>query len=98
NEVFTRGDEDVSEDYSQAIRYEVNEKDKTVKQTWSYGKDRGESFFSHIIGNVQYLYDQDNLILNSGATEDANSPTGRSEEHTSELQSRFDLVCRLLLQ
>src|SRR5699024_2016862 len=24
-------------------------------------------------------------------------PTTRSEEHTSELQSRFDLVCRLLL-
>src|SRR5699024_12388655 len=27
------------------------------------------------------------------------SPSGdRSEEHTSELQSRFDLVCRLLLE
>src|SRR5699024_12064463 len=25
-------------------------------------------------------------------------PTLRSEEHTSELQSRFDLVCRLLLE
>src|SRR5699024_11559816 len=25
-------------------------------------------------------------------------PVGRSEEHTSELQSRFDLVCRLLLE
>src|SRR5699024_12779987 len=25
-------------------------------------------------------------------------PHGRSEEHTSELQSRFDLVCRLLLE
>src|SRR5438105_11969681 len=25
-------------------------------------------------------------------------PTGRSEEHTSELQSRVDLVCRLLLE
>src|SRR5699024_11438507 len=25
-------------------------------------------------------------------------PEGRSEEHTSELQSRFDLVCRLLLE
>src|SRR5207249_9574718 len=24
--------------------------------------------------------------------------TGRSEEHTSELQSRFDIVCRLLLE
>src|SRR5699024_12690527 len=26
------------------------------------------------------------------------SPKDRSEEHTSELQSRFDLVCRLLLE
>src|SRR2546428_8574439 len=26
------------------------------------------------------------------------STTGRSEEHTSELQSRSDLVCRLLLE
>src|SRR5699024_11985271 len=26
------------------------------------------------------------------------SDYGRSEEHTSELQSRFDLVCRLLLE
>src|SRR5699024_12432605 len=26
------------------------------------------------------------------------SPKTRSEEHTSELQSRFDLVCRLLLE
>src|SRR5207249_10396377 len=26
------------------------------------------------------------------------SATRRSEEHTSELQSRFDLVCRLLLE
>src|SRR5699024_11982820 len=28
----------------------------------------------------------------------ANSVIPRSEEHTSELQSRFDLVCRLLLE
>src|SRR5437868_13781660 len=28
----------------------------------------------------------------------ASSATSRSEEHTSELQSRFDLVCRLLLE
>src|SRR5699024_12133085 len=32
-------------------------------------------------------------ISNSGSKRD----TIRSEEHTSELQSRFDLVCRLLL-
>src|SRR5207249_11079747 len=34
------------------------------------------------------------------ATRCAHAPSGRkrSEEHTSELQSRFDLVCRLLLE
>src|SRR5699024_11383137 len=30
--------------------------------------------------------------------EDKSDKSGRSEEHTSELQSRFDLVCRLLLE
>src|SRR5207249_7142147 len=29
---------------------------------------------------------------------EARKTTSRSEEHTSELQSRFDLVCRLLLE
>src|SRR5699024_12734269 len=29
---------------------------------------------------------------------DDGGPSPRSEEHTSELQSRFDLVCRLLLE
>src|SRR5699024_11336314 len=33
----------------------------------------------------------DITVLNAGTTD-------RSEEHTSELQSRFDLVCRLLLE
>lgn len=78
NEVITRGDEDESGEYSQAIRYQIDEDDMTVEQTWSYGKERGKSFFSHIIGNVQYLYDKNNIILNSGATSDDDSPTGRT--------------------
>src|SRR5438067_8506794 len=37
--------------------------------------------------------------LRLGERADASVPeTERSEEHTSELQSRFDLVCRLLLE
>src|SRR5207249_6442653 len=32
------------------------------------------------------------------AVEHVSLPESRSEEHTSELQSRFDLVCRLLLE
>lgn len=76
NEVFVRGDRDVSKQYSQAIRYRIDEEESTVEEVWSYGKNRGEDFFSHIIGNVQYLYHTDNIILNSGATEDDDSPTG----------------------
>src|SRR5690606_41222636 len=34
---------------------------------------------------------------NSGATGNYSTAIGRSEEHTSELQSRENLVCRLLL-
>src|SRR5699024_12433694 len=33
-----------------------------------------------------------------GLARDNREVLGRSEEHTSELQSRFDLVCRLLLE
>src|SRR5699024_11541003 len=32
------------------------------------------------------------------STEKIDGAVARSEEHTSELQSRFDLVCRLLLE
>src|SRR2546426_7533921 len=38
------------------------------------------------------------LLLRSKAAEDCRTPRGRSEEHTSELQSPCNLVCRLLLE
>src|SRR2546429_4148910 len=38
------------------------------------------------------------LSSNDMADASAVSPTARSEEHTSELQSRLHLVCRLLLE
>src|SRR5207249_7020280 len=38
------------------------------------------------------------LSAAAGSHVAASESTARSEEHTSELQSRFDLVCRLLLE
>src|SRR5699024_12358728 len=38
------------------------------------------------------------LALTSRESRPAKTRKPRSEEHTSELQSRFDLVCRLLLE
>ncbi|MDN6161834.1 MAG: aryl-sulfate sulfotransferase [Atopostipes sp.] len=77
NALITRGDKEASGQYSQAIRYRINEKEKTVEQTWDYGKEHGEDFHSSIIGNVQYLYEQDNIILNSGAIDDEKYGTDR---------------------
>src|SRR5437868_11199158 len=53
----------------------------------NFGWDRN----LHLIERFS-LFDTDTL-LNQFEIDDA-----RSEEHTSELQSRFDLVCRLLLE
>src|SRR5699024_11972923 len=39
----------------------------------------------------------DAVIDNNGTVEQSFQQLDRSEEHTSELQSRFDLVCRPLL-
>src|SRR5699024_11311101 len=41
--------------------------------------------------------EDDDIVLSKKAVE-ADKAWERSEEHTSELQSRFDLVCRLLLE
>src|SRR5207249_8765603 len=54
-----------------------------------------------VVATCQSLHRVD-LIRKAGerrlATQYATTAILRSEEHTSELQSRFDLVCRLLLE
>src|SRR2546422_8369666 len=60
--------------------------------------DRGAAF--HRLDFGQSRRDL-GLAREIGATEDDSLPCGgrqRSEEHTSELQSRLHLVCRLLLE
>src|SRR5699024_12853958 len=44
------------------------------------------------------VIDQQVSVCESRNSMDLQTDTCRSEEHTSELQSRFDLVCRLLLE
>src|SRR5690349_23491946 len=46
---------------------------------------------------MKQVYDIEKAIERKAA-EEPSAPTIRSEEHTSELQSRRDLVCRLLLE
>src|SRR5699024_12215472 len=65
--------------------------------------------FSGVRHRLQYVMEyQERLFYNDSKSTDIEAtevalqgfdrPVVRSEEHTSELQSRFDLVCRLLLE
>ena len=52
--------------YSRAVEFEINDVDKTVKQVWQFGKERGEAFYSSIISDVDYLSNSDNILVTSG--------------------------------
>src|SRR5436190_14043967 len=53
----------------------------------------GNATVLHYIDNKDQLKEGDLLLVDAGA-----ESRSRSEEHTSELQSHSDLVCRLLLE
>src|SRR5699024_11433400 len=59
-----------------------------------------ESFLNAILeaGEEFGLKQAGSMAYRTTATASGWIPFPRSEEHTSELQSRFDLVCRLLLE
>src|SRR5207237_3159819 len=56
------------------------------------------SAFPHAVPSKDQLQPGDALILSFGAQVGGYSVECRSEEHTSELQSHLNLVCRLLLE
>src|SRR5687768_18034445 len=60
-----------------------------VNQEVANGKQRAE---------VQPVMDEAGMLEQLGRATDVISKLRRSEEHTSELQSRLHLVCRLLLE
>ena len=53
-----------AENYSRAVIYQINLKDRTVRQLWQYGKERGTECYSTYIGGVQWL--GGNVLANFG--------------------------------
>src|SRR5699024_11497566 len=62
---------------------------------WGYHNGNSEIVMGKILS--QYPREQYYLATKFPGYDLSNMDKVRSEEHTSELQSRFDLVCRLLL-
>lgn len=66
NVVISRGDKNQSEKFSRAVQYRINEKQKTVKEIWSFGEQFGEAYFTRIVGSVRYLPETGNPLINFG--------------------------------
>ncbi len=52
--------------YSRAVEYDIDESNMTVKQEWSYGKERGFSTYSRIVSDVDYLPETNNVLFAPG--------------------------------
>src|SRR5699024_11684078 len=65
-----------------------------------FDEDTGRGFLRHVLIKRGFATNQVMVVLvtSSKMFPGKNNFIKRSEEHTSELQSRFDLVCRLLLE
>ena len=53
--------------YSRAVEFEINAANKTVKQIWAYGKERGAATFSQIVSDVDFLSSANHVIFSPGA-------------------------------
>lgn len=62
NMAVSNGDKKTSGKYSEGVSYLIDEQDKTIKKTWSYGKTLGKTNFSEVIGCTRKLTNGDYLI------------------------------------
>lgn len=53
--------------YSRAVEYEIDEAAMTVRQEWSYGKERGAETYSRIVSDVDYAPVENNVFFSPGA-------------------------------
>ncbi|WP_163969563.1 aryl-sulfate sulfotransferase [Oceanobacillus halotolerans] len=66
NIVITRGNKDVSEEFSRAVQYRINDEDMAIEEVWSFGEERGTNFYSNIVGDADFLPNTANRLITSG--------------------------------
>lgn len=57
---------DNEESYSRVVEYEIDAENKTIRQVWQYGKERGRACYSPAISGVQYLPKTGNRLFCPG--------------------------------
>src|SRR5699024_11852552 len=98
---------DLNNQLQQAILNEKQEIERILKNLTSEIAEHEETLLVNLetIAMVDFIFARARLAVKMKAAKPTLNEKGiidmkqaRSEEHTSELQSRFDLVCRLLLE
>ena len=51
--------------YSRGVMYKIDTNNMTIEQVWQYGKERGSSYYSPYISDVDYI-DNNHYIVHSG--------------------------------
>ncbi len=69
--------------YTRGVLYQINTKDMTIKQVWQYGKERGSSFYSPYVSDVDYLGENHYIVHSGGIVyvdgKISNSPAGLTD-------------------
>lgn len=71
---------DAKDNYSRGVIYRIDKVNKSVKQVWQYGKERGSDFYSPYISDVDYI-DNNHYLVHSGGVSSkdgvpSNEPAG----------------------
>ena len=74
---------DASNSYSRGVMYKIDTENMTIEQVFEYGKEKGSSFYSPYISDVDYL-DKNHYIIHSGGIvyvdgKNSNQPAGFSK-------------------
>ena len=71
--------------YSRAVMYKIDVEKMTIEQVWEFGKERGPSWYSVYISNVNYLAKNHYYANSGGLLYDPVKKTYEVDENTSNL-------------
>ncbi len=85
-----------SQSYTRGVMYKIDTDTMTIEQVWEYGKERGSSFYSPYISDVDYL-DKNHYIVHSGGIvsvdgEPSNQPAGFATGEVSLTSDTVELL------
>jgi len=66
--------------YSRSVEFAIDEQEATVRQVWSYGKERGVETYARIVSDVDYLPEADRVFFSPGSVDAGGSSYGKVVE------------------